>query len=363
MSIPDCTLVTACYDLTKYHEGCRNFNETLEKFTPLFSLPVYLVIYCSPHLATILQNKRNEHGLEKQTLIISKDFEELWISQFTHQVNENRKLYWPTKDERICAESHLICCSKFRFVLEIIGSNPFNTTFFGWIDGNIGKGTNNKICEEYSHSKILRILTHIKLNTFYLQRMGVVDKKYKNKEMKREYYNQYRWLVCGCLFLCDQTIGTKILHRLNEVFVETTTLGFGHGEEMLYLEILDEFYEHIHLSYGDYGQIVNNFLGVTRNLDYIFSHILRPLLNMGYNREAHDCSKSIIKQFENYEIEMQYDKYFEALFINYVSSFYYKKGKSKSKAEKIIKLCNNPFILKEFNKNPQFYNQQLSFSF
>ena len=32
--------------------------------------------------------------------------------------------------------------------------------------------------------------------------------------------------------------GTKFLSRLKEIFVETMMQGFGHGEEMFYLEIL-----------------------------------------------------------------------------------------------------------------------------
>ena len=47
-------------------------------------------------------------------------------------------------------------------------------------------------------------------------------------------------------------------------------LGYGHGEEMLYLEILDEFYDDIERSYGDYGQIINNyFLKTTFLLIYV----------------------------------------------------------------------------------------------
>ena len=262
----DCTLITAIYDLTKYNNNCNKYSSLInsENYEILMSLPVYMVIYTNNGIGlNILKPIRDKYKLSDKTLFIEKELEELEIYKYVEKVRYNREMWWATRDNRTCAESHIICCNKFKFVLDIIELNPFNTSKFGWIDGNAGvkiAGTNNiKICENYESNKILYVLNNI-TDKFHIQIMNVCDKKYKLLENKREYYEQYRWVVCGCFFTCSKLIGQNILSRLYENFIATTELGYGHGEEMLYLEILDEYYDDIYRSYGDYGQIINNFI-------------------------------------------------------------------------------------------------------
>ena len=71
-------------------------------------------------------------------------------------------------------------------------------------------------------------------------------------------------------------------------------MGYGHGEEMLYLDVLDDFYDDIVKSYGDYGQIINNYINPTCNLNYIYNNIIKSYLNFGYNKECSDCCKKVL---------------------------------------------------------------------
>lgn len=75
-------------------------------------------------------------------------------------------------------------------------------------------------------------------------------------------------------------------------------LGYGHGEEMLYLEILDDFYDDIERSYGDYGQLINNFINPTRDFYYIFYFIINNYLNYDYYKECYDCCKKNLYSIE-----------------------------------------------------------------
>ena len=169
-------------------------------------------------------------------------------------------------------------------------------------------------------------------------------------------------MVCGGLFLCGAEVGTKILKRLLEIFVETTEMGYGHGEEMLYLEVLDEFYDDFHFGYGDYGQMFNNMLAPTKNIDYIFNVILKGFFNACYHREAYDCSKALIDQFSSHQIDMNYKMYLETLFMHYVSSYYCKREASRDIVDNILDLCErNPLMKKEFKKVEDFYMSQFGF--
>jgi hypothetical protein len=248
--------------------------------------------------------QRQLYGYSSITKYIQVELEDLWAYQFLQKVKENRKTYWPTQDERTCAESHIICCNKFDFVQETITINPFNTTHFGWIDAYLGDGKNGlRICENYDKMVVPRIL-HQLTNTekFHIQILNCTDKKYKEPKHKREYYERYRWVVCGGFFITHPTPGTKIMTRLKEIFVETTIQGYGHGEEMFYLEVLDEFYDDIARSYGDYGQMLNNFITPTKNIDYIIQVIINGFKNANYEREYEDAKKAIQYSVENYFI-------------------------------------------------------------
>lgn len=359
--IPDCTLVTSCFDLTKYNNKCRNLDECIEKSKSLFEVPCYIVIYGNQSTIDIIKKIRDNNGLSKLTNYVICEPEELDSFKYINIVKKNREIYHPTKDERTCAESHLVCCSKFELVLKTIHANPFNTSKFGWIDSNIGIHF-SKICVNYKNNMLLNILEKCSQDKFYLQILNVNDKKYTDETNLKEYYNSYKWVVCGCLFITGKKIGTQILQDLQNIFIKHTILGFGHGEEMFYLEILDKYYEDIHRSYGDYSHILNNFIDINVGLDYI-KYIANRYMVMGYHKECVDCCNKVIHQYENYNIEIDYKLYFDFLFLKYVSLFYYENNKIKDYVKHILDLIDqNPLIKKQYENNKIFYDNQFSFA-
>ena len=394
-SYPNCTLVTACYDLHKYNTKCRTTAECLNLIDPLLKIPVYLVIYGSK--TTIPAIRARRHKYDKITKYIEMELEDLWTYQFLEQVKQNRAAYWPTRDERTCAESHIICCNKFDFLLETITINPFNTTHFGWIDAYLGKastlqgdqkastlqgdskasdpkdlkgdhkasdpkdlkgdhkaldpsgtkapkdpkGEDQKasdpkgpkkespiceaytppicdtlrICEAYTPATVPRILRTIadewKSDKFHIQILNVCDKRFKDPTNKREYYNQYRWIMCGGFFLTAIDAGITILSRLKEIFVETTLAGYGHGEEMFYLEVLDEYSDQIRGTYGDYGQILDNFIYPTQNIEYVYHTIMAKYKQYGYTREANALATQLLEAANKSWVIINDDTYTE----------------------------------------------------
>jgi hypothetical protein len=264
------------------------------------------VIFGSRSTIPAIRQQRTQFGFDKYTQYIEIELEDLWAYQFLQKVKENRAAYWPTRDERTCAESHIVCCNKFDFVLETISINPFNTTHFGWIDAYLGDGKNGlRICENYNKMVVPQIL-HALRNTdkFHIQILNCNDQEFKDKKHKREFYERYRWVTCGGFFVTAPDAGARILTRLKEIFVETTLQGFGHGEEMFYLEVLDEFYDDIARSYGDYGQMLDNFLGPTRNIEYVYHTIAAGFKAAGYDREYKDVCKALLQSVQNYAIHV-----------------------------------------------------------
>jgi len=229
MFIPDCTMVTACFDLSAYHSGSRSPEKALKGIDMLLKLPIYLIIFGNGAVLDIIQERRESYGYKTMTVFIRQEYETIWSAQYTETVRQNREVYWPTRDARTCPESHLVCANKFDFVLKGMEINPFSTSTFGWIDSNLHiDDSTMKISRNYHMNRLPYVLDNIKKDKFHIQIMGALDKKYKQPDMKSEYYDQYRWLVSGCLFTCGIDIGKKILTRLKEIVTQTTLAGFGH---------------------------------------------------------------------------------------------------------------------------------------
>ena len=54
---------------------------------------------------------------------------------------------------------------------------------------------------------------------------------------------------------------------------------------MFYLEILDEFYDEIHQSYGDYEQILN---APTKNIEYVYHTVIQNFKTRATKTHAKD---------------------------------------------------------------------------
>lgn len=339
---PEVTLTTSCYNLKRFHSGCRSLEDNIESFDILLRLPCYLVIYGDSTTIPILRERRGTFGFDSITVYVQREYEELEIAKWVPLVRRNRNEYWPTRDERTCVESHLMCCSKIHFLQETLNTNPFKHERFGWIDGNlsIGHERHIKICEDYSPEHILNAVEYTKPDKFHIQILNVFDKQYKNVTRKREMYEQYRWIVCGCFFTYGRSVGQRVLKRLREVFEETTIQGYGHGEEMFFLEILDEFYDDIQRTYGDYGQIVNNWVVPTRNIYYIYELILKNYYGKGYHRETVDCADALLSSVWSYQIHIDDWMYIHILEMWYKSNVCLFPGKAEIFSNRIRELCN-----------------------
>lgn len=314
MQIPSVTLVAACFVLSRFHPYCRTEEEWLAHMDTLLRMPVYLIIHCDSTMYEPIRAKRSEYGFDSYTIYVQERFEDLWSAQYVDQVKCNRAAYWPTADQRTCAESHLVCCNKFDFVLQAIEQNPFRTERFGWIDSCLALDDQNiRIAENYTTNMVPRILSQITDDKFHIQVMNVNDKRFLLPEHKREYYKTYRWVVCGGFFVCGPEVGRRILQRLKQIFHDTTMAGYGHGEEMFYLEILEEFPDDVVKSYGDYRQILNNFILPTRNLGYIVDFIAERYLNHQYYRECMECCRAVLASFDQFLVPMDYVLYMRIL--------------------------------------------------
>lgn len=183
---------------------------------------------------------------------------------------------------------------------------------------------------------------------FHLQLLNAEPKIYKEDCNKREFYEKARWIAVGGFFLTPAEIGKKILTRIQEIITHTIELGYGHGDEYFYLEILDEFYEDIHRGYGDYKDTLHNFLNPVKNLVFIYFGVVKGNYNMGYYRECIQACESILYSFDNFLTDINFDMYVRIYSILYLAL-------KKLDDNKAIIVANN--IRQKYKEHPLFRNQ------
>ena len=320
MNLPPCTLVTACYDMRPYNPNhARSVEDTMRGLEVLLHVPAYMIIHCDPFYAPLIQQRRAEIGYGAITRYEVASFEQLWAAKFVVQVKQNRAQYWPTRDQRTCAESHLLCCNKFDLVQQAIRTNPFSTPLFGWIDANLATAhaPNIKIAEQYTPNMVPWLLHRIPDRLFHIQVLNVEEKRFCDPEHWREYYAQYRWVVCGSFFVCGADVGMRVLDRLKDVMIQHTMSGYGHAEEMFYLPVLQEFRDEIVRSYGDYGQILNNFLRPTKNLHYVRHMILQRYWEQKCYRDCWEACQAVLGAMDHHWVPRDRELYLDVLDLAY----------------------------------------------
>jgi hypothetical protein len=324
----------------------------------LLEVPCYLVIYTDATCFPAIQRLRAP--LDALTVYVVQTFENTPYFSLNEKVKANRAKSWPTRDARTCSENHLLQLNKNRFLLRTMDQNPFQTSRFGWIDANLGQNC-SKIAEDFKPEMLMQCLRHAS-EKFHVQILNVNDKKYALHENKAEFYQQYRWVVCGSFYTTGEAVGRRIIARMDELFREITELGFGHGDEMLYLEILDEFYDVLERSYGDYGQILNNYFCPTRNLRYVHDQILQKYLQLGYHREAYECSLQVLAALETNLASCEPSLHFSFLFSAYLAAFYADRARARDAVDRLYAACaSNPALLAQLNLNRPFYEKQFAY--
>ena len=114
---PDCTLITSCFDLTKYHKGSRTLEDCINNMKSLLEVPCYLVIFTDNNCINFIKEIRNSFNLHDITHYIVCDFEKIEYYKYNDIVKSNRAINWPTKDERTCSESHILVCNKIKHII------------------------------------------------------------------------------------------------------------------------------------------------------------------------------------------------------------------------------------------------------
>lgn len=375
------TIITSCFHLEKYYEeDKKKFSRTIKEMIYengdfLLSTPAYMTIFCDEFTYQEIFKLRNEeYQLGHLTKYYVMKFEDIWTYQYKDKVIQNREKIATLSGDlnRKNWSTHLLICNKFDFLQKILNENPFNTENFIWSDFNINKIFKDDLRtlsnEEYQYFNKTAKLNFLKIlhnipEKFHINFMGVNDKKFLKDENLNEFYQKKRYFVSsGFITFKKNQKNLEIIANIKANFLKHLILGYGHGDEMLYVDILHKYYDDILKSYGDYPDIINNYFQMKTNQKYIISYIIKPNFDFKYYKECLDVCDYFLNSVEGQESEINFEYYFYVLFTKYVSAYYLNKELAKSTLLKIYKNIEVfPAFKKIYLNKKDFYDKQFSY--
>ena len=124
---------------------------------------------------------------------------------------------------------------------------------------------------------------------------------------------------------------------------------------MFYLPILEEFQDSIYPSYGDYQDIIDNFVNQRESFWYVERNIIKKYRDFGYFKEGIRCCEKVLSPIENYEVDVAPEVYIGILLHYYHLMFGFDKIKAATIKERIIRIYQtNPIFRKEFIRERGF---------
>lgn len=268
----DITLVTAYFPLGSSSNQVRPMSYYFSVAARLLpELPLPMVIYCCPSIVQEV-TKLRPGPMSKQTEYRVMPLEALPLYKYREKIEQNRQIYWPTKDGRNTAEVHIVVCSKPWFVQQVMESNPFQTSRFAWMDFGLAHTA-------FQHSPCNPGLVMERLEVQHVPakcRVMAVNaiprsllERVSNKDALQEYYERYRFSYAGSFWTCGKDYGLKFCRLVIQVVEEHIQQGYGHAEEMCMAIVIHRHPEWFSVYCGDFNDLLTNYVAPVTNPSHV----------------------------------------------------------------------------------------------
>jgi hypothetical protein len=271
------TLVTAYFDLTKCSDASDEIKKKdrkhyLHHAKTTLELPYNMVIYCERENFQDILALRPKY-LYKNTRYIIVDFEKFQFygkrnetfSDFRKKIASNRIKHPYHFDPRNTPSYYLLCMSRYIMLKEVIKSNPFISTHFAWINICIERmGIQNLL-----HLPEALSIYRDKFSTCYIDYLS--QNFIQNTS---EYFMWGRCTMCSGFFTGNIKYMYEVCDLIENKFLEYLDQGYGHADEQLYSPVYFEHPELFEHYYGDYAQMITNYVHVYENPESILRNFI-----------------------------------------------------------------------------------------
>lgn len=283
----------------------------------LLQQPINLVIFAEPANEKQLWEIRplNLHYL---TRIVVLEYEELsyWgtFPQFTENHSKN-----PVKNhtpEKFTPLYKFIVNHKTEFVKYVVQMNPFNTTYFGWMDLRLYPVYNIPLHE------LDRVISKIPSDRVFIHQMAYTSPT--DVENRHEFYSATRGQIAAGFWVACAEPMLKFCNLCVSEYRTSLREGYAPSDEMIFAMIVGKNHDLFDPYFGDYGEMLYNTLYVRRN-----QHLAINYLNISFDRgthyQTHKCAESLRMGLMTNHFSVDTLTKFNIWYKNYVACFWLNK--------------------------------------
>ena len=243
------TIVTALYNIQREtHGDGRKWEEYLQWFQETLQIPLSMVIFIPKELEPFVMTHRPSHY---KTQVIFQELSDVPYAYCLKKIEANlqdpsylKKMRDTRRVECVLPYYTIIQYSKFRWLLQTIEKNPFQSQYFFWMDAGISRFIPKEI---YSRTKTNLVLPE---NKFVIQNNHLLYQYPVNEK----YLWDSQCLLCGTMFGGDSKVIQAIATIIDNYFVAFLNMGWINNEQILlayiYKEMASSLFHLIHNNTG-----------------------------------------------------------------------------------------------------------------
>jgi predicted O-methyltransferase YrrM len=268
------TLVTAYFDLTKCSDASEEIKKRdgdyyLQHSKGCLSLEYNMVIFYDPEYEDKLKAIRPEH-LHDRTTWIPVSFEDMKMTKYRNKIITNRVEHPYEFDNRNTASYYLLCMSRYDALKRVIELNPHQSTHFAWINICIERMGPSNLEELPNALSLFRD----RFSTCYIDYIPPHFTVHH-----ADYFMFGRCSMCSGFFTGRGDYMYEFCNRVEEMFMEYLNSGYGHADEQLFLAVYFRYPWLFEFYYGDYQQMITNYVSSKENTDFTIDLMIRSAYN------------------------------------------------------------------------------------
>ena len=273
----------------------------------LFSVAVSATLYASYTVATLLINFalsiscifamlvssicfNSDSNSSSETQTQTQTQPQQTFADYRVKIAENRKNHPYSFDNRNTPSYYLFCMARYSMLKEIISANPFNSTHFGWI---------NFCMERMGYKNLMYLDAALSVHR---DRFSTCYIDYIPEHLVQNTAEYYKWGRCGMcsgFFTGSAEYMFKVCDLIERKFLKYLDEGYGHADEQLYSPVYFEnpdLFEHY---YGDYQQMITNYVSVREAAEPPIYNFIRNSFKHGNFVKCRNACEFVIRSVQS----------------------------------------------------------------
>lgn len=260
------TFITFFFDLIRRDPSRPGRLEKYEKsWLPILRLPYPLVIFCEEDYVQTFADLR---GTDFPTTFYPTKFEDLPVFSHNEMIRHCRVVN-PIRNgnsKKDTVDYTILILSKSYFIQQTLSKNPYFSSYFALIDigiHHVATPTNwLPIVDKIVKSEKIRICC-------------MRNTSRKEIENRVEFYSQIRGIVCGGFLTGPKERFDQFVFHHNQEFLTSLLSSVCPSDEQLYSTLIINYPHLFELYYGDYCDILSNFVELTFNPNIVLYNLTR----------------------------------------------------------------------------------------